>query len=109
MISLAILVLTVARIVVMQLRSMASALGRTALRVCTDAGAGSGPAPAADVLQLLVACGCDVDVTDNAGNTRLRRLVLVQSHSFRALEALVTAEPGSDFSAATGSRTAGPI
>ena len=91
----------------MQLRSMASALGRTALRVCTDAGAGSGPMP--NVLQLLVDCDCDVDVTDNAGNTRLRRLVLVQSHSFRALEALVTAEPGSDFSAATGSRTAGPI
>ena len=50
----------------------------------------SGPTP--NVLQLLVAHGCDIDATDQAGNTGLHRLV--QSHNFRALEALAKDEPG---------------
>lgn len=50
---------------------------------------GSGPTP--NVLQLLIAHGCDVDATDNHGNTGLHRLV--QSRNLRALEALAKDQP----------------
>ena len=74
---------TVARFVVTQLCSMASARGMLDSRGpdgCTPFlhWCRSGPTP--NVLQLLVAHGCDIDATDQAGNTGLHRLV--QSHNF---------------------------